>query len=149
MIRSAASGLIDFSKADRFDPAWHSHVAVAGIVAAEQYRLRALETSLTVHAALLSQANLTPESFKRLSQGLTEDFADYTEALYPWLPRTRGVSEQVLDLYKQYVGDPADPVLQARLAKSAIDYARRRKEVLAARNASNGRWPLEEPEQAD
>lgn len=129
LIRSAAYGLVDFSKADRFDPNWARHVrALAGAV---QLRLDldVMRTEAVVNAALLSRPNLTPEVAKSLAGLLHSGWADYQAALYPWLPRPKSAQEQAIDEYTREFGDPSSPEYQARVREWADRYAKQKAEA--------------------
>lgn len=82
--------------------------------------LKMLEALYAFECSLVGNSGLTDDSFKKSQAKAKELFVDITNNLRPWAARSveQLKSDEInslVDIYKKYVGDPDDPVFQAKL----------------------------------
>lgn len=131
-VRAHLAGAIDFREARLRDVAWwrRANVILRGL--AQRQDVEVIRTAYEFQLALLSNGNLTEDSFKKFQDLAKETCNEIVNALHPWASKSvEAVKQQevtgLIEMYKQLVGDPADPAFRAKLARIASeDEARKR-----------------------
>lgn len=122
IVRAAARGVVDFSRARVLDPRWwrRTRALVRAMVLDDD--LLTLNTILDYQCALVGNPSLTDESYKKAQDTIKSLMADIVNARRPWEAKTVEEVRQtglkgLVDLYKKYVGDPADPAFRDKLRR--------------------------------
>lgn len=121
MVRAAARGIIDFTKADLRDPMWMRHVrtVIDSLVddnLADRYR-----TTFQLQCSLIANSALQPKSFEdglKRARMLHDLLVD---VIAPWdaderASQSKSALEQGIEEYKRTAGNPDDADFKAKLA---------------------------------
>lgn len=84
--------------------------------------LELLKAAFQFQLALVSNAQLTEESWKKARQHGLDLFNDMVALLRPWGPADHGLKKEISSLrerYKKLIGDPADPEFKKVIAAEA------------------------------
>ena len=140
MTRAAALGVVDFSQASAAGEAWWRRTNALLDDLADREDKDLLIEAYKYHLALISNSDLTDDSFNRAKKGALDTFVEIFNLAHPWeTTSTRKMrQDQMLKLreaYKQvFGGDPSDPEYRKRLE---ADIARDKvKRAAAARQLS-------------
>jgi len=114
--------MIDFSRAAIDDVAWWRRSNAMIRQMARDDEIAGLKSLFEFQCALVANGSLTKESFDTSQEAAKELYLEIIRAIQPWnqtdKKSTRSSQiEQLMDAYKKYVGDPDDPVFQAKLIK--------------------------------
>ncbi len=132
MIRAAASGVVDFSEASAAGEEWwrRTNALLDDLARKEDESL--LAEAYKYHLALMSNSDLTDDSFNRAKKSALDTFVEIFNLVHPWeVTSTKKMrQEQIVklrDAYKRlFGGDPSDPEFRQRLeADVARDRAKR------------------------
>ena len=89
MVRAAATGAIDYSRADPTSKQWrlHQHLILSEMRRQEDVRL--LENVHQHWLAYLAHGNLTEDSFKDVKEHASELMAGVKSAILPWVKQDK------------------------------------------------------------
>jgi hypothetical protein len=119
-IRSAAMGIVDYSKARLQDTTWWRYWRYMLQEVENQSDQKLLRLAFDFHLGLISNSNLSADDFKKIQKELMELFKDYEGNLRPWLGRNRedrykDMAKDFKEQWKAAAGfDPDDPVALAK-----------------------------------
>lgn len=119
-MRASRQGVVDFRQANVLDPGWWRRVnALVGDLARDD-DLEILKAAYEFHLALLSNPQLTEDSWKATKKTAAELFNEIVNISQPWGARSteqRRDEEmtRLRDLYVDVIGDPDDPDFRAAL----------------------------------
>ena len=83
--------------------------------------LELLKTAHKHQCALIAHGGLKEDSFKDVQTRAKDLFQDMINILHPWSRESlkKGGHDDLIEMFKQHFGDPADPVVHERLSKQA------------------------------
>lgn len=123
-MRACRQGVIDFSEARLLDVKWwrRANLLIDGM--AKEDDLEILRSAMGFHLALVSNGNLSDESWDKAKTAAAEAFNDIVNTVHPWGARS---TEQRRDdemtalskLYKERIGDLTDPAFEAVIMAEA------------------------------
>jgi hypothetical protein len=124
LIRAAVRGAIDFKRAKVLDPKWWRLVTLVVDGLARDDDVRLADAGFRYHLALLSNGELTPESFKDVQKHAREAYQSLVVKLKPWLADAIGgtlanEAAHLSELYKQHIGDMNNPEFRAMIEAEA------------------------------
>lgn len=95
-----------------------------------------ISAALTLQCALVGNGSLTPEDFKSTQERAQHLYLDLANALRPWAAQSpeeakQKVVDELIDVYKKYIGDPNDPEFRMRLEMDAARHAAEMRKVPA------------------
>lgn len=122
MLRAAARGVVDFSKARLGDVAWWRRVNTLVQAMARDDELVPLRAAFDYRRSLVGNSGLTPESFKDSQKTAGDLFQEITTVVRPWADKAAAAATEtvvggLIDAYKRLIGDPNDPEFRAKLVK--------------------------------
>lgn len=143
-LRSAVEGVIDYSKADRYDPSWWRQWRFKIQTMYDAYDQTVLQHAFQFNLALISSSKIKPEDFGKVQQVAKELFEDLKGSIRPWTgktkeERTKNESQQFKEDWKRITGiDTDDPEAMAEWEDSletVSNYKSERLEAEATENA--------------
>lgn len=127
-IRSAAMGIVDYSKARLQDTTWWRYWRYMLQEVENQSDQKLLRLAFDFHLGLISNSNLSADDFKKIQKELMELFKDYEGNLRPWLGRNRearykDMAKDFKEQWKASAGfDPDDPVALAKWENALTEH---------------------------
>lgn len=121
MVRAAASGAIDFSRADPWDKWWWRKTYwILGELARQNNAL--MHTARHRYwCAMLTRSNLQPSAMEHVHQSCEETLNKIQRTLYPWQAAETGERQSTANaletMWRDTFGDPNDPAVQAEIEK--------------------------------
>lgn len=121
MVRAAATGAIDFAKADLDDKWWWRRLGWI-LDELETSGLRQVYAARHMHYITThSNASLNEESFDKTAEFAAENLQRMTVSLFPWLEEELAKAptshiDEAVSWFREEYGEPSDPRYQAMLA---------------------------------
>lgn len=145
MVRAAAIGAIDFSKADPYNPRWIHYLR---LVLAEMTRRSALEFTRTLHQHYVTFATiprLEDASFKKLRDGANNVLDIIIEQSEPWdkekvSQAQRDQVKAAVQEWEDHYGKLDDPTVQAAINASVEAIKQHRVQEEIKRKAQEAIW---------
>lgn len=129
LVRVAADGLVDFSKAKLLDRGWTIKLRL--LLKAYQDNKQAKMSNLYFQRAVSVLAYGDPDTFKK-AWALSDKAIDLIEQLEcPWLDRDRKPKKDyneyraLIEQYKRVIGDPDDPAFKVKIDEAVEELKRR------------------------
>jgi hypothetical protein len=134
MVEAAVRGIVDFSQARIYDPAWRRRLTylISGLQALN-YR-EELRLSHDYYLALLGVPALKPESFEDLKKGLQAVQEKLETAFRPWhsgeseAAKKRAEQAELRAAWERQWGKLDDPATQQRIARMAHAFQQQRQQ---------------------
>lgn len=144
-VRACRRGVVDFSQAAILDARWwrRANLLIDGM--ARDDDLEIVKASMAFHLALVSNPQLTDESWKGAKTAALELFNDVINISHPWAARStadrkKDEYDSLFGTYKKVIGDLDDPKFKkvieeetARLRRKSAAPAETAEQVLARR----------------
>jgi len=145
MVEAAASGAVDFSRADLCNPRWTNYLRIVLVEVARQSRLRFVSTLHQHYVTFATIPNLEDGSFKKLREGANNALDLIIQQTEPWNKErvTQAQKDQAkaaVEEWEAHYGKLSDPAVQAAIDATVESVKRHRIEQKLKKQAEEAIW---------